>query len=553
MSGIILTPQDYEFTQRLLHDYDFFARHVQRVEYKDLTEADPVFAECVDIFKDDDSIVGLVPLIFQPGQAKLHEFVTDMKKRRGIVRAALVKPRQVGWSTYIQSRFHWLSTITPGFKTHTVSHNDASTARFLRRLRKLCAASPQMVTQGRQVENKKEVIFNNGAISTVATAGSPDAMRSDSSHGLHGSELPYWPELILAFAALLPALSTGRGSEGFLESSSRGKGDPWHNFIMEAQAGLNEWEVFFDAWFNHPRYRTQPPPGWQPSAEALEEQQRHDLDLAQLFFREMMTRNLRATWLFKQEYPTSIEESFQSPEDTLLNPDAVYKAQSNDYKISYDPNAPLIMGVDPARTGDRTVIVFRQGNVFRKVLTWPKMEDMRLVGILAEYLKKGFEGTPVAKCFIDYAIGEGVASRLRQLDFGRQVQTVHFGDTNTREERFLNKRIEMYMDMNEWFGDTGEHVSIPNGKDRLGDAIVSDLLAIPGFVQQVGSEKLKLVPKEDIKKKLGRSPDIADAMALTFAFPVAHEREAELQRFMRENLSHLPANELATIVSDFSK
>ncbi len=551
-----MTPEEYEFTQQLLYDYEFFARHVQRVEYKDLTEADPVFAECVDAFKDDDSVVGLVPLIFQPGQKKLHDFVTDMKKRRGVVRAALVKPRQVGWSTYIQSRFHWLSTITPGFKTHTVSHNDASTARFLRRLRKLCAAAPQMVTQGRQVENKKEVIFANGATSTVATAGSPDAMRSDSSHGLHGSELPYWPELVLAFAALLPALSTGRGSEGFLESSSRGKHDPWHNFIMEAQAGLNEWEVFFDSWHNHPRYRTTPPPGWQPSSEALYEQQRIGLDIKQVYWREMQTRNLRATWLFKQEYPTSIEESFQSPEDTLLKPDAVYKAQSNDFKIALDPNAPLIMGVDPARTGDRTVIAFRQGNVFRKVLVWPKMDDMRLVQILADYFSKGFEGTKVSKCFIDYAIGEGVASRLRQLDWGRVVQTVHFGET-PREERFANKRIEMFMDMDLWFGETGEHVSIPAERPGeakgMGDQIVADLLAIPGFIQRTGTEKLSLVPKDEIKKRYGRSPDIADAMALTFAYPVAGERNAELQKFMRDNLSHLHANELSAIINDFAK
>jgi hypothetical protein len=260
----------------------------------------------------------------------------------------------------------------------------------------------------------------------------------------------------------------------------------------------------------------------------------------------MQIKDLRALWMFKQEFPATIDESFQSSADTLYNPDAITRARKNDGKIALDPYAPLIMGVDPARTGDRTVIAFRQGNVIRKVLTWPKMDDMRLVGIIAQYLSKGFEGKAVAKCFMDYAIGEGVASRLRELGYFKEVCIVDFGEAAT-EDRFLNKRIEMYMDLKDWIGDTGEWVSIPDNDD-----VASDLLAIPDFMQSTGSEKLKLPPKDQIKKDYGKSPDIADAIVLTFAYPVAAERVAELQQFAKQNLAHLPVSELGSVLRDFA-
>lgn len=544
-----LNPSEREIHLRLRDDYEFFARHIQKIEPKDL-QLDEDMQERVGALQGEDSTAGMIPLIFHPGQMRLHRFVTDMKMRRGVVRAALVKPRQVGWSTYIQGRAHWLATKTPGMKVFIVSHNSDSTRKFLRRARKLCLAAPDVVTAGRQVENSKELIFNNGASYAIATAGSPDAMRSDSCHFLHVSEEPYFPEQEAIMAAIMPALSDGYGSEGFRESTSRGKGTLWHQFIMESVAGQNEWEVFFDAWFNHPKHRATPPPGWKPDAEAEHARRMYPgvvLTDEQLYWRAMRIKTLRAIWLFKQEFPGTLEESFQSSADTLYPPDAVIRARRNHGSLLPDQYAPLIMGVDPARTGDRTCISFRQGRVFRKVLTWPKMDDMQLVGIIAKFLRDGFEGTPVAKCFIDYAIGAGPASRLRELGFGSKVIVVHFGGS-PRDDRYLNKRTEMYMDMRDWLGDTGEHVSIPDSDD-----VSSDLLAIPDFLQTTGSEKIKLAPKEEIKKAFGKSPDIADSMVLTFAFPVQAESIAELQNFARADMAHMNATEIGSVLRDFDK
>lgn len=551
MTAFQMTKEEWELHQALTNDFPFFARHIVKIEPKDLQETDEDIKQAVEALMGEDSLAGLVPLILHPGQAKLYDFANKMKQDVGLIRVAMVKPRQVGWSTLIQAFLYWLATMTNGMKIHIVSHNSESTRKFLRRFRKICLGAPSIITPGRPVDNSKEIIFHNGAQVSIATAGTPDAVRSDNFHAGHFTEEPSWPEHEATMAALLPALSDGPGSICFRESTSKGKGTPWHKFIMETQANQNVWRLFFDAWFSHPKYRLMPPEGWKPTDEALEAQRLYGLDIYQLFWRAMKIQDLRALWMFKQEYPGTVEESFQASAATLYNPDSVYRAQKNHNQVLPDPHAPLIMGVDPARTGDRTVIAFRQGKVFREVIVHAKMDDMRLVGIIARFLKEGWgpdnKKIRVKKCFIDYAIGEGAASRLRELGFSQDIQTVHFGESPS-EERYANKRIEMAMDLRDWMGETGEFVSIPPSDD-----IASDLLAIPDFMQSTGSEKLKLPPKDVIKQLYGKSPDIFDAMILTFAYPVQSERVAELYQFARQNLSHLPVSDLSAILKDFNE
>lgn len=553
MSYQDISQTQWENYQRLRDDHLFFARHIQKIEPKDIEETEDLRG-LVQALTGSDSLQGLIPLLPRPGQAKLSHFVELQMQERGFARTACVKPRQVGWSTIIQSRAHWRANKTKGLKIQIISHNDASTKRFLRRARKMCAASPPTVTPGRQIENSNILEFDNGASWAIATAGSPDAVRSDNCHFLHVSEESSFKDSVNLMAAVLPSLSDARGSEAYRESTSKGKGNEWHRFIEECQDEKKHslWRVFFDAWFNQPTYRMTPPPGWQPDDEGAFLMRKYDLDLAQMFWRAMKIQELRAVWMFKQEFPCTIDESFQASADTLYPPDAIYKAADNgkNNRISRDPFAPLIMGVDPARNGDRTVIVFRQGNMILAVLVFEKMVDERLTSIIADFLVKGYQGVKVAKCFIDYAIGEGVASQLRTLGQRDRVTVVNFGGA-ARDPRYLNKRTEMYMDMRDWFGDTGEQVSICFTSQVEQDQITGDLLAIPDFEQQRTTDKICLVPKADIKKNYGRSPDIADACALTFAFPVAHERPAGLIQLVQNELARATPNDLSAILQDF--
>ena len=86
--------------------------------------------------------------------------------------------------------------------------------------------------------------------------------------------------------------------------------------------------------------------------------------------------------------------------------------------------------------------------------------------------------------------------------------------------QFSNKRAEMWGgDLKEWLG---------RGAIDPEDAILRKQLSAPGFHYAVGGDGALVVEsKADMKKRGIASPDDADALALTFAFPVIADRRED--------------------------
>ena len=125
--------------------------------------------------------------------------------------------------------------------------------------------------------------------------------------------------------------------------------------------------------------------------------------------------------------------------------------------------------------------------------------------------------------FIDSgAMGAGVIDRIRQL--GYSVIEVSFGGKATDDGRYFNKRTEMYAKCAEYIKKDGG--AIPD------DAEMREELAnvYYGFDNR---GRMKLKSKDEIKEVLGRSPDTADALALTFAQPVARQADYNMGNHAR--------------------
>jgi hypothetical protein len=173
---------------------------------------------------------------------------------------------------------------------------------------------------------------------------------------------------------------------------------------------------------------------------------------------------------------------------------------SNDY-------APRILGIDPARFGDdRSVIFPRQGLVALQPLVFRGIDNMTLAGHVAVKIE---QWQPDA-VFIDSGAGAGVIDRLRQL--GHDVIEVNFGG-KANDPRYVNKRAEMWFLLAEWIKSGG---AIPNHNTLKLE------LATPTYGFD-SANRIQLESKDEIKKRLpdAGSPDLADALALTFAQPVA--------------------------------
>lgn len=210
--------------------------------------------------------------------------------------------------------------------------------------------------------------------------------------------------------------------------------------------------------------------------------------------------------LFRQEY---LCDFTADADDVLINVSEVLAAEQRHYSSAQLRYAPKIIGVDPARFGaDRSVIFRRQGMQGFPPEIFSKTDHMTLASRVAATIDS-FRPDAV---FIDSGCGGGVIDRLRQLGF--EVCEINFGSAPIKVGQYANKRAEMWGEMAQWLHDGG---ALP-----VSAQLRADLCGVRYSFDSSG--KMKLESKEDLKARCGRSPDLADALALTFAMPVLKKK-----------------------------
>jgi len=187
--------------------------------------------------------------------------------------------------------------------------------------------------------------------------------------------------------------------------------------------------------------------------------------------------------------------------------DAAMKRQP--YK---DETAPIVIGVDPARFGaDATVIAVRQGRDIIKLIRHRGDDTMTVVGHVIDVIE---EFKPTLVNIDEGGLGAGVVDRLKEQRY--KIRGVNFGNKAKNPIMYGNKRAEIWGEMRDWL----KSASVPN--DRF---LKSDLISPKMKPDSRGT--IYLESKKDMKARGLASPDAADAIALTFAFPVAHRETRE--------------------------
>jgi hypothetical protein len=177
---------------------------------------------------------------------------------------------------------------------------------------------------------------------------------------------------------------------------------------------------------------------------------------------------------------------------------------------------PLVMGVDVARFGeDQSVMTFRRGLDARTIPT-VKTRGLDLVTLSGKVAEQAMQHGARAIYVDEGGMGAGVVDMLRMMLPGRLVAGVNFGG---KADRYMmggdlplvaDKAAEMWAAMRLWLK-TGAIENDPELKAELTG-------------RQYGfnlHNAIRLERKEDMKKRGLSSPDVADGLALTFAYPVA--------------------------------
>lgn len=193
----------------------------------------------------------------------------------------------------------------------------------------------------------------------------------------------------------------------------------------------------------------------------------------------------------------------------LLGPEEVGDAAQRDCSEFVYRDWPIIYGLDVARFGDdRSVLYKRQGPVAFSPRVWRGADTMTLADQVARHLLE----EPGDAIFVDATgIGGGVQDRLAQMGFS--PIGVDFG-SSALDARFADRRSEMWWLLHLWIKKGGG--CIPNSPELRAELVGPTY----GFTTGQKVTRLKLESKDDMKKRGLSSPDMADALALTFASPV---------------------------------
>ena len=203
------------------------------------------------------------------------------------------------------------------------------------------------------------------------------------------------------------------------------------------------------------------------------------------------------------EFPNASDDQFisaQTVDDAMKRPR--YKDQS----------APIVLGVDPARFGaDATVIAVRQGRDIIDIKRYRGDDTMTVVGHIIEAIE---EYSPAMVVIDEGGVGGGVVDRLKEQRY--KIRGVNFGNKSKNPLMYGNKRAEMWGAMREWL----KSASIPS--DRM---LKSDLIS--PMMKPDSKGTIFLESKKDMRARGLASPDAADAICVTFAFPMAHRETVD--------------------------
>lgn len=478
----------------------------------------PSFArECLKVRQKDTKIS---PFELNDAQNFTHEKLEDQKREHGWVRAMVLKGRQQGISTYTAARYYHRSSMRKGVSVYILAHEQPASDNLFKIVDRYQRNNPLGPHVG--ISNAKELIFDKlDSDYAVATAGTKAGGRSRATSLFHGSEVAFWANAPDHFAASVQGIPLEPDTEVILESTSAGAGGEFYERWLDAEAGRGDYINIFLAWWLSREYARDPAAGFVLSKEAddgeMSEQEYGDtfkLGMRQMYWRHQKLIELRSPELFKREYPALPSEAWTEPPgmEPFISNVLVVRAR----KRKREPYGPLILGVDPASNGgDRFSIAARRGGAVQ----WVKYRNRinHLEG--TAWIKALIDDLRPERVNIDAGnIGADIVVSLKAMGhrYAKVVRGVNFGGTSEAKLARpkvpgpANRRAEMWGRMAEWLADP-----IGNALPDM-DALQTDISA-PRLKPKLNNDFL-IESKEEMKKRRVRSPDLADSVALTFAF-----------------------------------
>ncbi len=181
--------------------------------------------------------------------------------------------------------------------------------------------------------------------------------------------------------------------------------------------------------------------------------------------------------------------------------------------------APVILGVDVARFGDNRSVIFRRQGRFSSIAggkmqgVFYGMDTQKLGARVQEAIDRE---KPAAVVIDGDGIGGAVVDYLTARGYDRQTSLIEFhgGQTAHDPNKYFNRRTEIWGMMKDWL----EGAQIPDDPEMDTD------LTGPDYGYHPTRNCIVLESKDEMRSRGVDSPDLGDALAMTFAVKVAPPR-----------------------------
>jgi hypothetical protein len=235
-------------------------------------------------------------------------------------------------------------------------------------------------------------------------------------------------------------------------------------------------------------------------------------------------------------YISKVDGEFpESADDGVIPYGFVRAAQLDPLPL---PETPVELGVDVGAGGDETVIFERRGGYPGRRWRDHSDDPMAVVGkIVRAIAETGATAVKIDEIGIGWAVRGRLEELAEQGTHRARIIGVNVGEASGDPSRFPRLRDELW-----W--DTGRELIRTRGIDLSGldDAVIAQLVAPRYGIDSAG--RVKVEPKADTRRRLGRSPDDADALLLAFYVPA--ERESGFITYYRAETARLKAARLGT-------
>lgn len=196
----------------------------------------------------------------------------------------------------------------------------------------------------------------------------------------------------------------------------------------------------------------------------------------------------------------------QEEDGTLIRLSDLEAAVGRELEQDGEDPPDVTLGVDCARFGaDLSAIAIWRGNTLERIETRQGMDTMQV----AAWVSSAIHRTGARRVRVDeIGLGAGVVDRLRQM--GHEVEGINVGRAASDPQLHANLRSELFWTFREQL-EKGE-ISLPDD-----EGLLAEISALRFDYTQTG--QIRIEKKEAVKKRLGKSPDLADSAVLGLPIP----------------------------------